>query len=257
MRAEGGWVLRSEALEVTVAPDGALRTARPDGSLLRTESPPSRLGPAWEQAFSMRAGERMCGLGEQAAGIDLRGGAQRLWNRDPGGSWGPGASPLYLGIPVLVSTHPDGDVLAFYENSTDAHLDLGGDGAGEGDTPGTGTATVRFAGGTLRRYLVAGPVPHLLDRYTELTGRPALPPRWALGYHQSRWGYRCEADVRAITDGYTNLGVPLSALHLDIDYMRGFRVFTVDPERFPDLGRLAADIAAAGVRVVTIVDPGV
>ena len=80
---------------------------------------------------------------------------------------------------------------------------------------------------------------HLLDRYTELTGRPALPPRWALGYHQSRWGYKNEADVRAITDGFAKLGIPLSAVHLDIDYMRGFRVFTVDPHRFPDLGRLA------------------
>ena len=121
-----------------------------------------------------------------------------------------------------------------------------------------GTATVRFAGGVLRRYLVAGPVPHLLDRYSELTGRPALPPRWALGYHQSRWGYRCEADVRAITDGFAKLGIPLSAVHLDIDYMRGYRVFTVDPDRFPDLGApRPATRPATGVRVVTIVDAGV
>ncbi len=119
------------------------------------------------------------------------------------------------------------------------------------------TATVRFAGGILRRYLVSGDAPHLLDRYSQLTGRPALPPRWALGYHQSRWGYRCDADVRAITDGFSKLGIPLSAVHLDIDYMRGFRVFTVDPDRFPDLGRLSAHAAATGARLVTIVDAGV
>ena len=116
---------------------------------------------------------------------------------------------------------------------------------------------MRFAGGILRRYLVVGEPAHLLDRYTELTGRPALPPRWALGYHQSRWGYKNDADVRAVTDGFAKLGIPLSAVHLDIDYMRGFRVFTVDPRRFPDLGRLSADAGVKGARVVTIVDAGV
>ena len=66
--ADGAWVLRSDALEVTVLPDGSLRTARPGGAVLRSESAPARRGPAWEQSFSMRAGERMCGLGEQVVG---------------------------------------------------------------------------------------------------------------------------------------------------------------------------------------------
>jgi alpha-glucosidase len=208
-------------------------------------------------------------LGEQASPIDLRSTTHTLWNTDPGGSWSSGKDPLYLGIPVVLSTHPDGDVLTFYENSTRATFRFGspavegddGQGNEDGGTVALGgpeeTATVHFAGGVVRRYLVAGSVPHLLDRYTELTGRPALAPRWALGYHQSRWGYRCEADVRAIADGYAQLGLPLSAVHLDIDYMRGFRVFTVDPDRFPDLGRLTQDVGATGVRVVTIIDAGV
>jgi alpha-glucosidase len=285
LRADGPWVMRSDSLEVTVAPDGSVRMARPGGPPLWRESPPARRGAAWQQSFAVRPGERLSGLGEQAGGIDLRGTTVQLWNRDPGGSWGPGASPLYLGIPVMVSTHPDGDLLTFWENSTDATLRLAGASPGGVETRGSpdvpvrpdapeadstvvaaeapgatavpGTAAVAFAGGVLRRYVVAGPVPHLLDRYTELTGRPALPPRWALGYHQSRWGYRTEADVRGVVDGYRTLELPLSALHLDIDYMRGFRVFTVDTERFPDLGRLAASVGEQGVRLVTIVDPGV
>jgi len=104
---------------------------------------------------------------------------------------------------------------------------------------------------------MVGDVAHVLDRYTELTGRPGLPPRWALGYHQSRWGYKTEADVREVVDGYQALELPLSAVHLDIDYMDGYRVFTFDRSRFPDPGALASDLAASGVRLVTIVDPGV
>jgi len=254
LRADGPWVLRSEALEVAVAPDGALRTARPGGGILRSESAPARRGLAWEQTVVLRGGERLYGLGEQAAPVDLRGTEQRLWNTDPGGSWGPGQSPMYLGVPVLVAAHPEGDVLVFYENSTDATFRLGGP---DDDHGREGAATVRFAGGVLRRYLVAGPVPHLLDRYSELTGRPALPPRWALGYHQSRWGYRTEAEVAAVARGFADLGIPLSAVHVDIDYMDGFRVFTVDRARFPALDRLTGDLARTGTRLVTILDTAV
>jgi alpha-glucosidase len=63
--------------------------------------------------------------------------------------------------------------------------------------------------------------------------------------------------VRAVAEGYRRLGLPLSAVHLAIDYMRGFRVFTVDTTRFPDLPGMARDLAEQAVRVVTIVDPGV
>ena len=54
----------------------------------------------------------------------------------------------------------------------------------------------RFDGGALRYYVIPGPVPRAMERFTELTGRPFLPPRWALGYHQSRWGYCSSEEVR-------------------------------------------------------------
>jgi len=97
----------------------------------------------------------------------------------------------------------------------------------------------------------------VLDRYSELTGRPCMPPRWALGYHQSRWGYRSAREVRGILDGYARETLPLSAVHLDIDYMDGYRVFTVDRSRFGDLSVLASDGERRGTRLVTILDPGV
>jgi alpha-glucosidase len=252
--AGGGRILATSDLVVSVDGEGSLRVMRPDGTLLCSEAPPVRRGAAWETRHSMRPGERFSGLGEQSAGVDLRGGCYRLWNRDAGGSWTTGQGPLYLGIPVVLASHADGDVLTFYENSTDATFQFG-----PADAPRVeaGTASVTFAGGVLRHYVMVGTVPHVLDRYSELTGRPALPPRWALGYHQSRWGYRTESDVRAVMDGYRSLGVPLSAIHLDIDYMDGYRVFTFDRHRFPAPAALAAELSSSGVRVVTIVDPGV
>ena len=114
-----------------------------------------------------------------------------------------------------------------------------------------------FTGGTLRHYVAVGPLPRLVTRYGELTGRPPLPPRWALGYHQCKWGYRDEQDIRDVVAGFRTDRLPLSAVHLDIDYMDGYRVFSVSPERFPDLAGLVGELAGRGTRVVTIVDPAV
>jgi alpha-glucosidase len=261
--ADGGLLLRSSDAVITVDGEGSVRISRPDGKLIRTEAPPVRRGSAWELRHSMRPGERFSGLGEQAAGVDLRGGRFQLWNTDVGGSWTTSQDPLYLGIPVVVGTHPDGDALVFYENSTRGTFRFG-EASGSVSEVGAvaarrepGMASVGFAGGVLRHYVMVGEVPHVMDRYSELTGRPALPPRWALGYHQSRWGYKTDADVRAVVDGYRSLGVPLSAVHLDIDYMDGYRVFTFDRARFPDPAALAREVATSGARLVTIVDPGV
>lgn len=236
-------------LRVAVGTWGDVRLARPDGTLLRHELPPLRRGAARTARHLLRPGERVAGLGEQASPVDLRGTVHRLWHRDPGGSWGPGQDPLYCGIPVLVGLHPAGHLLAFHENPYEAVVRV--------DEGGSGRTEVTFAGGALRQYVAVGPLPRLLERYAELTGRPPLPPRWALGFHQCRWGYRTEADVRAVADGFRDEGLPLSAVHLDIDYMDGYRVFTVDRGRFPDLAGLAADLLAGGTRTVAIVDPAV
>ena len=96
-----------------------------------------------------------------------------------------------------------------------------------------------------------------MERFTELTGRAPLPPRWVLGFHQSRWGYKTDLDIRQVMAGFKEHDLPLGAIHLDIDYMDGYRVFTVDTQRFPDLKALANELHQQGTRLVTIIDAGV
>jgi alpha-glucosidase len=250
---DGVWRLESAGLVVELGADGGLTFTDPAGRLLRRELPPRRRGPGRTLRAPLRPGEVVAGLGEQAGRVDLRGTSHRLWNRDPGGAWGPGRDPLYLTVPVLLGLHPDGDVLVFHENPYEATVTVDGE-AGPVAAP---AVEVSFAGGLLRHWVAAGRLPDLLERYTGLTGRPPLPPRWALGYHHCRWGYRDSAAVRAVAQGFADEGLPLSAVHLDIDHLDGYRVFTVDPERFGDLADLCDELAARGTRVVTIVDPGV
>ncbi|WP_249470031.1 TIM-barrel domain-containing protein [Luteimonas galliterrae] len=91
----------------------------------------------------------------------------------------------------------------------------------------------------------------------ELTGTMPLPPRWALGYQQSRWSYYPDSEALRIADEFRKRKIPADVLWMDIDYMDGFRVFTFSPEHFPDPKRFNADLRARGFHSVWMIDPGV
>ncbi len=251
---ERAFLLRSEALTVGVVLASAqLFVATADGHLLRADVDVGWAEGAVRHRVALAPDEPIFGLGERATSWNRRGRTHVLWNTDPAG-YAVGDDPINLNIPVYVGFPADGEghvhpYLVFYENPSYAEFDLG-----EGEPS---VAEHRFAGGELRYYLVAGPPSRLLERYTELTGRHALPPLWMLGYQQSRWSYVPEARVRKLVEDFRRYEVPCDAIYLDIDYMDGFRCFTWDRDRFPDLPRLAADLAGQGIKLVVIIDPGI
>lgn len=97
----------------------------------------------------------------------------------------------------------------------------------------------------------------VLQGLAGLTGKMPLPPRWALGYQQSRWSYFPDTEVRRIADEFRKRRIPADVLWMDIDYMDGFRVFTFSPRHFPDPKQLNADLHARGFHSVWMIDPGV
>jgi alpha-glucosidase len=97
----------------------------------------------------------------------------------------------------------------------------------------------------------------VVARYTELTGRMPLPPRWALGYQQSRWSYESDHVVRDLAAQFRRRHIPCDVIYLDVDHMDGNRVFTWSRARFPDPAGLIADLGAQGFKVVPIIDVGV
>ena len=119
------------------------------------------------------------------------------------------------------------------------------------------SARVDFTDGALRMYLFAGDLAQALVEYTRLTGRLGLPPLWALGFHQCRWGYRTADEVRKVLQGFKQHRLPLDAFHFDIDYMDGYRVFSVDEDRFAGFDTLLDEMNQDGVHPVVIIDPGV
>lgn len=107
-------------------------------------------------------------------------------------------------------------------------------------------------------YLLSGGNENAICReFRTLIGRSYIPPKWAFGLAQSRWGYKTEEDVREVARQYKEHDLPLDMICMDIDYMQDYADFTVNKERFPDLAKLSADLKAQGIRLVPIIDAGV
>ena len=96
----------------------------------------------------------------------------------------------------------------------------------------------------------------VVGSYTYLTGTTPLPQLFTLGYQQSRWGYESADDINFIVDNYREANIPLDVIHLDIDYMDNFKVFTWDDKNYGKPGELFDRIKGLGVKPVCIIDPG-
>ena len=191
--------------------------------------------------------ERHAGFGERSK-LDQTTGTKTFWNVNAK-LYGPEADGMYCSVPIFLAHRPS-VTYGFYLNAlgwSQIHAD-----------PGADTWVAEVAGRELDYLVVHGDDPAaVLERLTALLGRIELPPRWAIGYHQSHWGYDSAPTVRAVADEFERRRLPCDAFHLDIDYMDGFRVFTWDPEGFPDPAGLLGELGRRGLRCVTIVDPGV
>ncbi|MEU9734739.1 TIM-barrel domain-containing protein [Streptomyces sp. NPDC048002] len=261
---DGGWRVVAERVTVVVSRHGSVEVLTPGGVTLRRDVPPRwwepvEGGPArWMQRSEVAADARFFGLGGRASGPRLRNGTYRLWNTDPGGSFGPDDDPLYITMPVQMVVADAATHLVFHDTSWDGTVTLreGEEGAGSGHDR-AGTCELRMEGGPLRCWVMVGTPARVLLTWASLTGAPALPPAWALGHHHARWGFGSEQEVRRIVSGYSERDLPLDAVHLDIDHYDGHQVFTVDQDRFPKLPQLAEELRRDGVRLVSVVDPAV
>jgi alpha-glucosidase len=250
---DDGWTVSSAALQVSIGLNGSLKFYNTAGQILREELPPQRKDYGWIHQARLRQEECIYGLGERSFPLNLRVAKDekqqpktfRMWNFDPAGMYKPGTDPMYICIPIYMGLHSAGSYLIFYENSFEAQFTF------------SENATANFDGGALRYYLTAGTPAQCIERYTDLTGRPPLPPRWALGYHQSHWGYLYEEAVRNEAKCFQEYNLPLSAIHLDIDCQVGFRAFTIDPMRFPNLTNFTRELRELGVQFIAINNPGI
>lgn len=237
--------LVSDNIEVFLDNVGGIIIRDTNGNILRKDKPPSLKGDSWTISTDLTSEEHIYGLGEHATSLNLRPGFFCSWNTDAGGTYTRGSDPLYMGTPIYLSLSNVGSYLVYFENSYRSTFSI------------HDALEASFSGGMLRYYIIFGTTDEIYSQLANLIGHPAMPPRWALGYHQSRWGYRSEKDIRDVSAGFEQNNLPLSAIHLDIDYMDHYRLFTISSKRFPNMKKLSSDLEAKGIKLVGTINPAV
>lgn len=206
----------------------------------------------WRLVKTMEGDECFYGLGDKTGFLNKRGYRYLMWNTDNPRTQMETQEfrALYKSIPFLIVLKKRGVFGLFWDNAHKMAVDLGCD--------DEDCYRMEAVAGPLDYYYIAGEdMAGVVEGYTRLTGRTPLLPLWTLGYHQSRWSYGSADEVREIARLMREHDLPCDAIHLDIDYMDGYRVFTWDNTSFPDPAGLLAELKENGFKPVTIVDPGV
>ncbi|MCC6995160.1 MAG: alpha-glucosidase [Deltaproteobacteria bacterium] len=234
-----------------IVSDAAGRTLVDDGA----DGGWSRSADVTTLARRAPPGVHYYGFGERNGALDRRGRRLTFWNTDAydssQGGYRPDQDPLYQSIPFYLAL--DGAVAhgVFTDVTHRLEIDVA---AARADRIDVSTR----ADGTIDQYVFAGPsLAEVVRRYTALTGRTPQPPRWALGFHQSRWGYGSAAEFEAIAAELRRRELPADGLWLDIQHLDGYRTFTFDPQNFPAPEAMLARLAAQGFHTTVIVDPGI
>ncbi|HEX9979864.1 MAG TPA: glycoside hydrolase family 31 protein [Flavobacterium sp.] len=218
------------------------------------------LGFHWEESYhfggnivkmskTCKDGESFYGLGDKASHLNLKGKRLENWATDQY-AFHKDQEPLYKVVPFYIGLQNKSAYGIFFDNTFRTFFDFGHE--------RRNVTSFWAEGGEMNYYFIYGPqMQDVVTTYTHLTGKPEMPPLWALGYHQCKWSYYPESKVREITAKFRELQIPCDAIYLDIDYMEGFRCFTWNKEYFPDPKQMVGDLAKDGFKTVVIIDPGI
>lgn len=110
----------------------------------------------------------------------------------------------------------------------------------------------------LALYLITGDSAYdVVKQFRKIIGRSYIPPKFAFGFGQSRFGYKTQADFEEVVTKHRESHIPLDMVYMDIDYMDHYKDFTVSPETFPDFPGFVAEMKEQKIHLVPIIDAGV
>ena len=199
---------------------------------------------------SLQPDEIFLGLGEKTGTLNRRGASFTNWNTDAF-SYGNNSDPLYVSTPFYIGVTEGRPYGIFFDNTRKTHFNFGA------------SSNQRFSsfsaeGGDMNYYFIQGDtVADIIKQYSCLTGTIQLPPLWSLGFQQCRYSYYPDFEVKTIANTFRDKKIPADVIYLDIHYMKEYKAFTFDEERFPDPKALIRMLEEKGFKVVVILDPGI
>ena len=269
--SEKGKPGRAGRSRLHLLPSAGMRLRGPDRKTLLTLRTGGWFGlsaTAWMFRFQARPTMQFYGLGEKHTPFERTGRSYWFWNTDV---WADHPQemvrdgdydPDYLSVPYLIVKQENTYIGLLVDSPYPAMISAGAPFSsleGIEPPPEAGREILMGAGGgPPALVIIVGPsLAELTRKFQMVIGVTPLPPLWSLGYHQSRWGYRGAADLTGLADRFERHRFPADGLFLDIDYMDGYRVFTVDDRHLPHPAETVAALKKRGFRVVPILDPGV
>jgi alpha-glucosidase len=240
--------------EVELKPDLRVIFKDASGAVLNEDMPGKELGITTighklTVYKRLQEDERFIGMGEALGNLDRRGSVITLKNTDAYRYDDPKV-PMYVSIPFFMGLHHGKVYGLFFNNSYRSVFNFG--------ASNRRFASMSFDGGALDQFFLFDvSVGKILEHYTSLTGRMPLPPRWSLGYQQSRCSYYPESQVMFIADTFRSKGIPLDGIVLDADYLHRYQPFRINKERFPDMRRLAETLRGMNIQLTASVNPGI
>jgi alpha-glucosidase len=241
---------KTAKLHVSVSRDPLQMTVTDMAGNVISEDLPGRPvefhGGAFRVYHKSPADEHYFGLGDKPGPLDRRNEAFVDWNTDAAG-WQESTDLLYKSIPYFMTFRKGVAAGIFLDNTWRASFDFNKE-YRDGYSFGS-------VAGPLDYYILYGPDPKaVVGAWAWLVGTTPLPPKWSLGYQQSRYSYYPEAEVRRIANRLRSERIPADVIWLDIDYQLKNRPFTVDPERFPHFDQLIKDLKDQHLHTITITD---
>ncbi|MGH2642446.1 MAG: glycoside hydrolase family 31 protein [Chitinophagaceae bacterium] len=247
-------VLTTDSLKVVVYKRPlSIEFYNASGKWLSGDDP--QLGVEWQgsEVTDYRASsphEKFIGLGEKTGHLNRAQQSYVNWNTDAYG-YSENQDPIYSTMPFYMGIRNHLVYGLFFDNTYKSFFNFNA----------STDSTMSFfgaEGGVMNYYFFgASTVAGILKDYTWLTGRINMPPLWSLGYQQSRYSYMSQQQVLDIAHKMREDTIPCDMIYCDIDYMRGYRVFTWNPETFPHPKAMTDDLKAMGIHLATIIDPGI
>ena len=212
-------------------------------------SPPSDVVPTFGQGrilLPLPSEISLYGTGEVAGPLLRNGQVTRLWNTDVG-KYDRSNSALYQSHPWVLAVRPDGTSFGLLAETTwRGRIDL------------SRGIEIEHQGPPCSVVIIEGDTPQeVLTRLSKLIGTAPLPPLWALGYHQCRFSYKTHDEALTVAQQFREKKIPCDVLWLDIDYMDGYRIFTFNPNRYPNPRETNNKLHQLGLKSIWMIDPGV
>ncbi|MCR5585240.1 MAG: alpha-glucosidase [Lachnospiraceae bacterium] len=193
--------------------------------------------------------DKIYGLGDKAAFLNRRGYAYVSKNSDDPTQHNETYRSLYKSVNFILVKQGESQFGLFYPSSYECTFDLG--------KTYDDRLFIGSEKGEYDYFLFIGKNPaEIVKAYYSLIGPSVFTTMKFMGNHQSRWSYT-DDEAKELVRRHTEEGLPLDYIHFDIDYMNGYRVYTVDDAYVPDFAETCRKFKEQGVAVITIIDPAV